>query len=241
MKPELSICFSTYGQSFMLAKWFEHYYAQPKPVRDQVEVIVVDDCGTPRAVIQKDHGVSLYRISIDRPWNQPGARNLAAHVATSRVLLLIDVDMTLGDGMLEKLVSAAHQLKPSHVLRPALKHVSTGKLDHTSPNVHLLLREDFLKIGYDESYAGRKGWSDVNLLRVMQRAFELRNREDLWLWFHSTTEAIPDAMVKTLDRDTSHNKKLHLKRMGQLAKMKWPEFVATVQAKPLQFPWLKVQ
>lgn len=241
MTRELSICFSTYGQPKMLEEWFAHFYLQPKPVRDLVEVVVVDDCGTPPAAIPKDRGVSLYRVDVDKPWNQPGARNLAAHVATSRVLLLIDVDMALGEGMLEKMVAAAHQLKPSKVLRPALKHVIDGRLDHTSPNVHLVLREDFLKIGYDESYSGHKGWSDVQLLRIMQRAFELRNRDDLWLWFHAITDSIPDAMVTKLDRGTSFNKKLHLKRMGQLAKMKWPEFVGTVQAKPLQFPWQKVQ
>jgi hypothetical protein len=241
MKPELSICFSTYGQPRMLEEWFSMYYLQPKVYRDMVEVIVVDDCGTPPAVVPKDPGVSLYRITVDKPWNQKGARNLAAHVAAAPALLLIDVDMALEGGMLEKMLAATHQLKPGRVLRPALKHIADGRIDHTSPNVYLVLRDDFLRIGYDESYAGHKGWSDVQLLRVMQRAYDLRQRGDINLLFYTADLETPDAQVTKLDRSTSHNKKLHLKRMGQLAKMKWPEFVAKVQLKPLQFTWQKVQ
>lgn len=240
---ELTIGFSTFGQPKMLSYWFERFEAQPQEWRDLVEVIVVDDHGKPPAKVPKDDGIVLFRVDTDIAWNQCGCRNLIAQQATTKRLMLIDPDMTLEDGMLQKLVEESRHLSPGVVFRPALRHISTKDFDHTSPNVHLILKSDFDRIGgYDEDYCGHKGWSDVQLLRVMQKAFVTRTREDLFFWFHHGNKKLPDAQVTTLDRSTKHNKALHINKMNDLKRLGWQEFVKKVsKGAKIRFAWRRVQ
>jgi glycosyltransferase involved in cell wall biosynthesis len=238
---ELTIGFSVYSQPKMLAHWFEKFLAQPQEWRDRVEVVVVDDCGTPKAVVPE--GITLLRVTTDIAWNQGGARNLAVQQATTDRIMLIDPDMTLEDGMLQKLVEESRHLRPGLVFRPALRHVATGAFDHTSPNVHLMMRKDFDVLGgYDEDYCGHKGWSDVQLLRVMQKAMVTRTREDIWFWFHHGDKKLPDAQVMKLDRSTKHNKALHIGKMGLLKRLGWQAFVKKVSSgKRIRFSWERIQ
>ena len=127
------------------------------------------------------------------------------------------------------------------MFRPVLRHIATKEFDRSSPNVHLILLADFLKLGgYDEDYCGHKGWSDVQLLRVMQRTFTLRQREDVWFWFHHGNKDVPDAQVNTLDRSVKHNKAIHIRKMDVLKKKGVTKFLATL-GKQLRFPWSKVK
>lgn len=237
---ELTIGFSVYGQPKMLDFWFERFLAEPQEWRDRVEVIVVDDCGKPPAVVPKDEGIILFRVTKNIPWNQGGCRNLVAQQATTERLMLIDPDMTIGEGMLQKLVEESRHLAPGLMFRPALRHIATGDFDHTSPNVHLILKKDFNRLGgYDEDYCGHKGWSDVQLLRIIQKAMVSRSREDLFFWFHHGNKKLTDAQVTTLDRSTSDNKTLHLHKMTKLKRKGWEQFVASLGRK-IRFPWERV-
>lgn len=239
MKPTLTIGFSVYGQPKMLAYWFEQYALQDEAARAETEVIVVDDAGKPPAEVPT--GVRLFRVTKDIPWNQGGCRNLIAEKAKADRLMLIDPDMTLGKGMLAKLVAESKLLTAGLMFRPALRHVATEAFDHSSPNVHLLLRQDFLQRGgYDEDYCGNKGWSDVQLLRVFQASMVTRQRDDLWFWFHHTNKALADAQVNTLNRSVQVNKSKHIKKIGQLKKLGWRRFVQELGPR-IRFPWLEVQ
>ena len=183
----------------------------------------------------------LFRVTEDIPWNQGGCRNLAAQQARTEALMLIDPDMTLAPDMLGKLLKEAENLRPGLMFRPALRLIGKESLDHTSPNVHLILRKDFHRLGgYDEDYAGHKGYSDVQLLRVIQEAMVSRTREDLWFQLHHGDKKFSDAQVKTLDRDVSHNRKLHHAKMARMKKVGWASFVKEVSARQIRFPWEEV-
>lgn len=239
MAPDLSICFSTYGQPNMLHRWFSAYLNEPKEERDQCEVVCVDDCGNPPAEVPDDPNIRLYRITKDIPWNQPGARNLAAQVAKARVLLLCDVDMTMPPGMLKKFLAEARQHKQKLVLRPYLVHSKSLKKDVSSPNVHFMLKKDFFAIGgYSEDYSGQKGYSDVMLLRVMQQLLKPRNSEQLYMVLHHDSD-IPDAQVRTLDREVARNRKLHEKHIAICHKVGWSTFARSNNR--LRFEWIQVK
>lgn len=239
---ELTIGFSVFGQPRMLAFWFEKFLEQPPEWRQLVEVLVVDDHGDPKAEVPKDDGIKLFRVDSDIPWNQCGARNLIAQQAMTKRLMLIDPDMTLDPGMLQKLVEESRHLVPGLVFRPALRHIATSDFDHTSPNVHMILKDDFDRIGgYDEDYAGHKGWSDVQLLRVMQKAMVTRTREDLFFWFHHGNKKLPDAQVTKLDRSVKHNKSVHVAKMTLLKRLGWREFVKKIAGPKIRFKWNRVQ
>jgi glycosyltransferase involved in cell wall biosynthesis len=236
----LSLVFSVYGQPKMLASWFESYLAQPESDRKHVEVMVVDDHGTPHAELPDIPGISLLRVDRDIPWNQGGARNLGVMEAKGPIVLLLDPDMTLPEGMLGKFLDSARMLKPRQVVRPILRHVATGVFDVSSPNLHLISRKDFLAVqGYDLGYQGHKGWSDVELLHVMHRACFVRQVDSLWLWLHHQNPDIPDAQVTTLDRDVKHNHAIHKARMGKLRQVDVAKFLETHHSPLLNFPWTR--
>jgi hypothetical protein len=223
----------------MLKRWFDAYLNEPQEYRDRCEVICVDDCGEPPAETPDSPEIRLYRVKDNLPWNQPGARNLAAHVAKANVLLLVDVDMTIPSGMLRRFVSEAAQHRPKLVLRPHLIHSMSGKKDATSPNVHLIRKKDFFAIGgYNEEYTGHKGYSDVMLLRVMEKLLITRNSEQLHMILHHDGN-IPDAQVRTLDRDVKHNRKLHDKHLAICNRSGWHAYAKSI--KKLRFEWNKVK
>jgi len=147
--------------------------------------------------------------------------------------------MTIPAGMLRRFVSEARQFKAALVLRPYLVHSMSGKKDVTSPNVHMLRRQDFLGIGgYNEDYAGHKGWSDVTLLRTMQELLKPKNSEQLHLILHHDSD-IPDAQVRTLNRSTSHNRIMHDKHLMLARKVGWKVYARSI--KRLRFEWSQVK
>lgn len=244
MKPPLSICFSTFGQPKMLARWFEAFMMQKTGWGD-VEVMVVDDCGTPPAEVPQLPNVHLLRVKRNIPWNQPGARNLAVMEASSDRVLLIDPDMTfntLDPHALSRFVTDAVALPPRTVLRPILRRITDQKFDSSSPNVHLLLRQDFLAVkGYDLGYCGRKGWSDVTLLKVFSLAYRVKQVDALWLWLHHGDPSIDDAQVKTLSRDHSSNRKLHERHREELRKLGWKRWVEKKHSAMVDFEWSRLR
>jgi len=237
--PELSICFSTFGQPVMLKRWFDAFLNEPEEYRNRCEVVCVDDCGDPAAEVPDLPNVRLYRVTDNLPWNQPGARNLAVQQASSRVVLLCDVDMTIPPGMLRKFVAEAAQHQPKIVIRPHLVHSKSGKKDFSSPNVHLMRKADFLAIGgYSEEYVGYKGYSDVTLLHIIKLLLKPRDSEMLSMVLHHDSD-IPDAQVRTLNRGVARNKTVHLKHMDIIRKV-GPKAFARAN-KRIRFQWKQIR
>lgn len=241
MSCALSIVFSTYNQPHMLATWFERWGQQPKGHRDQCEVVVVDDCSHPAVSAPETLNVSMLRVDEDRPWNQGMARNLGVLQAVSSVVLLIDVDMTFQPDSLKLFLDAAIRHKLGEVQRPILQHFQSKKLDASSPNVHMMTKKDFIAVrGYDARYAGRKGWGDVTLLRVFERKYRTRRRNDLILTLHHDDPTIEDAQVKTLSRSSSHNKKVHVEHMELVRLRGIDGYIASKPKDLVDLPWRRI-
>jgi hypothetical protein len=237
---------AVYGQPLMLTEQVKAISAYPDEVLDNLNVVIVDDCGTPPVDIGVPSylhafakSVQLFRVEKDIPWNQMGARNLGMHHARGWCLM-IDPDMIFDGPTMLRMMQAAKKLSRGRIAKFGLKHVNSGKLDMTSPNTWLLHRDDFFAVGgYDEDFAGNKGWSDVQLLDILRSCYKLEERPDLWAHFHGT-DSVPDAMVKSLDRSTSVNKKKRVKKVEQARKAGgWARWAKStrVSAERLRFPW----
>jgi hypothetical protein len=168
-----------------------------------------------------------------------GARNLAAHVAKAPILLLIDVDMVIPKGMLRRFVSESKQHRPGLVLYPYLVHSADKRKDATSPNVHFIRRKDFFIVGgYCEDYAGHKGWSDCLLQQAMIHMMRYRKSEQMHLILYHDSN-IPDAQVRTLDRDVTHNKKLYERHLALCKRIGFAAFAKT--NKRIRFEWEQIR
>ena len=246
--PELTIVMAVYGQPLMLKKQLESIRSWPGEVRNHLTVVIVDDCGNPPVAVGDIetfadsllHEVKLLRVEKDIPWNQMGARNLGMHVSRGHCLM-IDPDMVFDGEIITRMRQAAAKLARGHVLKYGLKHVNSGRLDMSSPNTYMLHRDDFFAVGgYCEDYAGHKGWSDLTLLDVLRSHYKIEDRPDLFAHFHSTN-AIPDAMVTSLDRSVKHNRTLRLKHVAQAkACGGWKKWVKVHKGPNLRFPWTQL-
>lgn len=241
--PLLTIGMAVYGQPLMLAEWFKRFFDAGGDRAGDVEVVVVDDCGDPPATAPMRPFIRQVRITENKPWNQGEARNLAALQARGRVLLMLDPDMTFPKGEMiagevVRFVRAAEALPKGCVMRPRLRHAD-GTFDASSPNVYLIHRTDFLRCGYDLCYAGHKGYSDVELSNVWRKLYKEKACADLFFDFHHDA-LIPDAQVKSLSRDYTHNRKLFHERHRRHAKIGTDAFIRE-RSSLVTSPWEEIK
>lgn len=237
-----------YSQPLMLKYQLDTIAAYPQHVRERLNVIVVDDCGDPPVALGTIacldatlKSATLLRITKDIPWNQMGARNLGMHHA-SGVCLMIDPDMVFDEVMMESVIISSSKLERGRVIKFGIKPVLGSKVDMTSPNTWIIHRDDFFSVGgYAEHYAGSKGWSDCTLMDVLVSSFKVENRPDIYAAFHDN-RTISDAMVTSLNRDVSANKKKRIKDTHDARKLggwaKWAK--ARLSIPRLNFPWVQV-
>jgi len=246
----LTLIMAVYGQPLMLAKQLETIKGYPDDVLDRLNVIIVDDHGTPpvdaRDAEELDlycKSVKLFRVDTAIEWNQMGARNLAMEHAGGWCLL-IDADMLFPAAIMPRMLQAVDKMRKGHVMKWALKHMHgrPNPLDMSSPNTWLIHRSDFFAIGgYDEDYAGHKGWSDVQFHDVVTDCLKVEPRPDLYADFVNPT-IINDSAVLSLDRSVTANKRIRMRKVGESKSLGGWKVWAKKQRdkKRLRFLWTQV-
>jgi len=248
MTANLCIIMAVYGQPLMLDKQLRTIASYEEHVRRQLKVVVVDDHGDPPVTpdyCSKFDGLDLhvFRVVDNIPWNQMGARNLGVEKADPTWCMLIDPDMVFRESMMVKVLTNLKRLRPREAILFGLRHMNNpdGPIDMTSPNTWLVHRDTFLSLGgYDEDFAGHKGWSDVQMLDVIRSNLRLVKRSDIFADFYST-EQISDAEVHTLDRSVAHNKKIRIAKSNSAKKMGgWNIWVQRNKPNRIRFRWTPV-
>lgn len=246
---DLTMVFSVYGQPKMLLEQMSKILFYPEDVRNRLSVVIVDDCGKPPVAVEDVAFVAhllkslmLFRVTKDIPWNQGGARNLGMKHASGWCLLM-DPDFVFEGDMIRKIMDRLMTMKRGQNLRFCLRHTDTNKIDNGSPNTHIVHNDDFMAAaGYDEDFAGRKGYSDVVFARSMRKlGIKETWDKDIWAHFYGTRD-IPDANVTTLDRSVKANHGLFVGKMKIVdgkreGMMKWIEKRKKAM---IRFPWVQV-
>lgn len=188
---DLSLVFPYYRNPLMLQRHIEIFRQEwCADLRGRVEVIVVDD-GSPveraDAVLRcmwRRNGltyataqprISVYRVLEDRAWHQHGARNLGAHVAATRWLLMTDIDHVVPPATLDEVLrrlplGRREVLTFGRVDAPADRAWRAGDWRGMAPtlndagelkphvNSFAIERDHYWKLGgYDERYCGIYG------------------------------------------------------------------------------------
>lgn len=238
--PTISLIVACYGQRQMMSVFYDSVFAWHRAVRAEVELIVVDDCGDPKQTIPNDMGLwghQLLRVEKNIPWNQMGARNLGLHVARGEWVLMLDPDCTI-----RRLVMMNLLLETRHGSGKAVRLLGLscgGKVDMTSPNMWFGPKRVFDDVGgYDEDYAGNKGWSDVLMLHTIKGfGYSIVKEPRFCVDYHEDIHEIPDCRVVTLDRSVKTNRALHLRKHALGNRIGWRRYVKENKGKNLRFPW----
>ncbi len=244
---ELSIIFPYYRNVSMLARQIEEWNKYP-PV---IKVICIDD-GSPEPalpIIMNDtwlipgdeQSIFLYRIQKDVPWNRGGARNLGAHVATTEWIIQADIDHVLPADAAAKLLEFTPNPKRWYRfprwrigradetrLKDAIpKDADYGPV-HPHVDSYLVTRKAYWQTGgYDEDYSGHLGGGGAFLRRLENTQEVAMLPAPIRLEVY-TRNAIPDANVTTLSRDTT--------KSGELRRQKARNGNDTPK-NPLRFEW----
>jgi len=238
----LTYVMAVYGQPLMLAKWWETLTTYDYDVLERLHLVIVDDHGDPPVVIPESikHlvDIRLYRVEDNIPWNQMGARNLGVQEAPTDWVVLLDPDMVVEPEGAKRLMNQVAKMSPGALVKLMLRYTDDS-YDPTSPNVYMIHKEDFNRVGgYDEDYAGHKGWSDVQFMHAL-RGFKIRflGPRGFWVRYYRPRD-IADATVNTLDREVQHNRAIHIRKMA-IAKRNWAKWVTT-KGRNIRFKWSRV-
>ncbi len=229
----------------MLDYWMKSISSISNDVLESLKIIVVDDCGNPSVTADslpenvRDR-CDIFRVDEDIPWNQMGARNLGMFHAFGWCIM-VDPDMVFADKMIRKILDTVKSMRVGQVVRYGLQHGGKGDIDMSSPNTWIIHKNDFELIkGYDEDYAGHKGWSDVQLLDVVNSTFRVIGRKDIFSEFVGTAKIV-DAQVRNLDRSVHHNKQVRLKKRAEAKRCGgWKKWNENRLDSRLRFPWHRV-
>jgi hypothetical protein len=226
----LSLVWPYYRNPLMLRRqmriWRDEW---PASLKTDIEIIVVDD-GSPEPAADIIAGMwegdrtglpplSLYRITVDRPWHQHAARNLGMHVATAKWALCSDMDHIVPASTLAEVLRLRPALTVNEVLTfgrvDAPAGVEWSSADWTGfartkrpdgslkPHVNsfCVSRKRYWKLGgYDEVLTGYG--TDSQFRRKLFGAGSATHHLDHAPLIRVDRSVIPDASTTTYSRET---------------------------------------
>jgi hypothetical protein len=242
----LTLVMPYFDNSSMLELQYEGWRKWPESIRDRFRVVIVDDGSesAPAGIVARPEGVSveIYRVLVNIPWHQHGARNLGAKVAPEGWLLLTDMDHVLTAESAAVLFERMDRgkLDPSTVYMLDRVEVDTGKptLDRNGnpkphPNSFVMTRDMYWRIGgYDEDLTGVYGTDRY----FRDRAYRFGKRGHLNIplvryWRDIVSDASTNGLPRKEGREVGAKERiLAAKRARGEADV----------VKVLQFPWERI-
>lgn len=226
----LSIIYPTYLNSRMLRRqliiWRDEWPANAKA---DIELILIDDCSPEPAIDVLNEmwdgsrdglpTLSLYRVLVDKPWNQHSCRNIGAYVAKGRFLMLSDMDHIIPASTLAEILRLLPTLSKNEVLtfgRRDAPQSLTWKADHWPEFDHTRREDGSLKWhvnsycvsrkrywalgGMDEDFQGYG--TDSQFRRKLHGPGSVTHHLDHAPLIRVDRSVIPDASTTTYSRET---------------------------------------
>lgn len=243
MKPrKLTLCLPYYMNPGMLRVQFERLRALSADLRATLAVIVVDDGSPDGEALGEEIGcpLAIFRIGVDVRWNQDAARNIAAHHADTRWLLLTDMDHLVPPETFARILG--RKLSKTTVYRFSRETLMSRPLSGSPlvttpykphPNSWLLTRDLYEKIGgYDERFAGHYG-TDAEFRDRAAKAADIEMLTAALI--RVPREVIPDASTTTYQRKGAPEDDGAIKRIKILRELD-PDW----RPLRLQFPYRQI-
>jgi hypothetical protein len=161
--PRISYITSFYfnqGDVRHLYDLLSRYNACPAAIMQYIQFILVDDCSMESVVLpsQINLNIKLLRITDDILWNQPGARNLGATLASTSKILLTDIDHYIPQELLKMLLESPVPYRQLYIFE---RTKESGEKINCHINTFFTSKSVFFKsLGYDEQFCGNYGHDD---------------------------------------------------------------------------------
>lgn len=198
MQPIITFVYAYYENAGMFEIQQNIWASYPEKVKERLEVIVTDDCSfdsPARNHLMKDNGVNLtlYEITEKTRWNWLECRNIGAHYAQGKWLILTDMDHVVPMEVVARLMK--HEV--GFDLRTVYQFGRVKAPNLTPYKFHndsfFLTKELFWQSGgYDEDFAGLYGTSGRFRDRLMGVYGKNKKWADLHLILYGR-EVQPDA------------------------------------------------
>lgn len=196
MKPVITVICPWYANTGIVRHQLNTWRGFPEALKDRARFILIDD-GSPCELNlpDVDLNLTLARIRQDIPWNQPGARNLGAHLAKTDFLFFTDIDHEITLDAFKAAIDVRKSIDTVFLFRRWFN----GKPHHSHPCSFVISKAAFEHIGgFDEDFSGNRGHDDT-MFRMLTDAFLKRQMLDARLILHG------DALTTGLDRDHRRN------------------------------------
>jgi glycosyltransferase involved in cell wall biosynthesis len=212
--PKITIISHFYNHPEKVERQVEHWKKIDSQLLPHLEFVLVDDCSEDRPTLSKGNlNLRLFRVVTDIPWNQAGARNLAAFHAVGEWGLFFDIDQQVSLDTLIILLSNIDKLdkKTMYYLRVKELYDSLNDTFLTNhPNTYLVNMPMFRTIGmFDEDFAGHYGYEDLYMPRVWETAGGNRVLLNEPIFFEDL-----NFRTTNFNRDLERNKQLMLHKLN---------------------------
>lgn len=224
--PKFTVIHPYYEGAAAIATHFGCWAEYPPEFLENLQLIFVDD-GSPTQPLEKalpkktNIDLSAFKIDIDIPWNDGGARNLGAHFAKADWMIMLDLDKRLPVEEMRKLWNM--KLDPKCFY----------KFFHAGPkgsyaNQIIINRELYMSLGgYNEDHSGGRGGSGSFFRTLDEAGIEMKVLD-------LTLRHISAGKVQVLDR-----RKMSVEEKAAAAgrPVRQPHEPATM----LRFPWRQIR
>jgi len=196
------VVFAYYDNPNMLELQWREIASYPAEIRDELEIIVVDDGSPtfPAKDVPRPQGlpqVAIYRITEDIRWNQDAARNIGAYEARAPWLLLTDIDHVVPASSLVTILEGERSEQSFYTLGRIKFYGGEARESH--PNSYLMTKKLYWDIGgHDEDYAGVYGKDFLFRKRALRGSTEVHLPEIVLA--RVGTAALKDAGTTTITR-----------------------------------------
>ena len=201
MKVAITFVYPYFENAGMFRLQQETWNSYPPEIKDRIEFIVTDDCSVDNParnnVLTGDLvrlNLSLYEIQNKVPWNWLAARNIGAHYARGKWLLLTDMDHLVSVKVVTELMQRLPELSGKYIYQfSRVKAPNNAPYKFHNDSFFITKKMFWLSGGYDESFSGLYGTSGMFRDRLLLTAKGRRKHfHDLALILYGR-EVMPDA------------------------------------------------
>jgi len=227
-KNKFTLVMAYYENGKMLDRHLKEWQTYPDK---SFKVIVVDDGSKNDPAINHikpiKFPIELYRIKVDIPWNQNGARNLGM-THSDGWCVLTDMDHLLTKSQFETLYSFNLQ-KGTHYVPGRQK--ADGSWYKRHPNSYIIYRDLYWEAGgYDESFSGHYGTDSTFRRQLGKSSKRIELGEQFYLTVYGR-EVIPDAST------TNYGRKGSEYQVSRNPVLRERKRLGPPPIPPLNFPW----